>query len=317
MDISSLINRVARGKHGSEHLTREEACELFTQLLSPSCDDLQLGAFLIAERMKGETSAELAGFIEASRRDMEGFGTFKALSGAVDLPCYAGKRRAPHSYLGAAVKAKDEGIPLVIHGVASIQGRVTAWQLLKMVGVRRAASLQEAAAILAGEGIVYTDIADICPNLSRIYQLRTRLGVRSFANSVARLLNPLQCDGQINGFFHTPYADYMAQANVQLEQPRSLIFMGAEGEPELYADRQKLIVRQQGEEILRLAFPAAGLPVYPRQPMDLEMLLHQGRALITGDTPESAREEAVIGRMLQAFRWASSGVLPCDWEVLA
>ena len=73
MDISPFINRVARGKHGSQHLDRDEAKTAFQALLRPDADMLQLGAFLIAQRMKGECSAELAGFVEAVREGVDDF----------------------------------------------------------------------------------------------------------------------------------------------------------------------------------------------------------------------------------------------------
>jgi len=163
---------------------------------------------------------------------------------------------------------------------------------------------------------VYADLSDLCPDLFRIYSLRSRLGVRSFANTVARLLNPMQCHGQLNGFFHTPYADYMAQANQRLGQQRSLIFMGAEGEPELYADRQKVMVKQQDESLQRISFPAAGLPPYPRQAEDLILLKQHSCAMLDGaghDANISEREHCVIDRMCEAFTWAAGGDLPATW----
>jgi len=312
MDISPLIKRVARGKNGSEHLTREEASTVFGQLLSPDVDELQLGAFLIAQRMKGETSGELAGFVEAARLRIEGFASVSGPAGAVDLPCYAGKRRAGHAYLAAALKARDAGIPVLVHGVECIEERVTAWQLLQQAGVKRAVSLVEASDILNCDGIAYIDLSDLCPDLYRIYSLRPRLGVRSFANTVTRLLNPLSCHGQLNGFFHTPYADYMAAANILLGQVRSLIFMGAEGEPELYADRQKLIVKQQGERVNRVAFEEAGEQPYPRDALDSDSLLLQSLSMLEGDM--GGREKAVVQRMGQAFSWASTGKEMHDWR---
>jgi len=311
MDIAPLISRVARGKNGSQNLTQKEAAEVFDQLLAPDADALQLGAFLIAQRMKGESSEELAGFVEAARLHINGFAAAMPPAGAVDLPCYAGKRRAGHAYLVAAMKACDAGIPVFVHGVEKIEGRITAWQVLKEAGVKRAATLADAADLLANHGIVYADLSDICPDLFHIYNLRPRLGVRSFANSVARLLNPMQCSGQLNGFFHTPYADYMAGANRLLKQPRSLIFMGAEGEPELYADRQKVIVRQQGDQISRLSFAEAGVEVYPREAMELDALKQQSLAMLQGEM--AARDSAVITRMLEAFNWAASGCFPKAW----
>jgi len=304
MDISPFIKRVARGKHGSENLEQTEARDVFHALLQPDADMLQLGAFLIGQRMKGETSVELAGFVEAVRAGMDGFAEAVAPAGAVDLPCYAGKRRDAHVYLIAAMQARERGIPVVVHGVEHIDGRVTAWQVLQAAGVKRATSLATAATTLENENIVYIDLAQLSPDLFRIYNFRSRLGVRSFANSVARLINPLCCDGQLNGFFHTPYADYMAAANVLLGQPRSLIFMGAEGEPELYADRQKVVMKQEGDRLSHASFAAAGLAPYPREGMDLTLLTEHFAAMLKGDRSE--RQAAVIATMDDAFPVSST-----------
>ena len=295
MEVSALIKRVARGKHGSEHLNQDEAKFVFSELLNPQADELQLGAFLIAQRMKGETSAELAGFVQAAREHISHFNQTIAPQGAVDLPCYAGKRRAAHAYLIAALEARDKGIPIFVHGVSNIAGRVTAWQVLQTAGIKSATTLSEAKNIMDGEGMVYMDLHDVCPDLSRIYHLRDRLGVRSFANTVARLINPMQCDKQLNGFFHTPYAEYMAQANVLLGQKESLIFMGAEGEPELYADRQKVVNRQVGEAIEQVKFEDCGCETYPKQGVeDLQQIYDDFQRMLNGDRTE--REQATVDR---------------------
>ena len=303
-DIAPFIKRVARGKHGSEHLNQEESRLIFSELLKPDADLLQLGAFLIAQRMKGETSAELAGFIQASREHIASFDTVKAMPSAVDLPCYAGKRRAAHIYLAAALQCRDAGIPIFVHGVESIEGRITAWQILEKESIQRANSLTQAYKIMQDDGLVYMDLAEISPNLHRIYQLRPRLGVRSFANTVARLLNPMQCEGQLNGFFHTPYANYMAEANVLLEQNRSLIFMGAEGEPELYADRQKIVKMQVADNISDVHFEDCGHPPYPRDSKEpLTDLIEQFNSFFL--KYEESRELSTLQRMKSAFLWAS------------
>lgn len=311
-NIAGLIYKVARGKHGSKDLSRDEAESVFAALLRPDADVFQLGAFLIAERIKGETSSELAGFVDAARSRIENFGVSAAPDNAVDLPCYAGKRRAAPLHLLAALQARDAGIPVFIHGMDYVEGRVTAWQALKGAGVRRGRDLRQAAEILANEGIVYAGIEDICPDLFRILQLRPRLGVRSFAHTVARMLNPLGCTGQLNGMFHTPYARHMAEANVLLEQHYSLIFMGAEGEPELYADRQKELLLQQGKSIRSLQYADAGMSFYPKEKTDalsrIENYIAETYAIEQGQY-----EEAVLKRMCEAFKFVSTGILPEDW----
>jgi len=304
VNIAPLIKRVARGKHGSEHLNQEESRFVFSELLKPDADLLQLGAFLIAQRMKGETSAELAGFVQAARQHTVNFDKISPIPSAVDLPCYAGKRRAAHAYLAAALQSRDAGIPIFVHGVESIEGRITAWQILQKQGVQRANSLIEAQSMMQDDGLVYMDLAEISPNLHRIYQLRPRLGVRSFANTVARLLNPMQCEGQLNGFFHTPYANYMVEANILLGQARSLIFMGAEGEPELYADRQKIVKMQVEKNISDIHFEDCGHSPYPRAGKEpLTDLIEEFNSFLL--KYEESRALSTLQRMKSAFLWAS------------
>jgi len=308
-DVSAFIKQVARGKHGSKDLSQDEARFVFSSLLKADADMLQLGAFLIAQRMKGESSVELAGFVQAAREHISHFDTVKAPVGAVDLPCYAGKRRAAHAYLIAALEARDAGIPIFVHGVKHIEGRVTAWQVLKGAGIKSANTLREAREMMSHDGMVYMDLEDLCPDLNRIYHLRNRLGVRSFSNTVARLLNPLQCEKQLNGFFHTPYADYMAQANVFLGQKESLIFMGAEGDPELYADRQKVVKRQVGESIEDVSFPDSGFEPYPKQPVEnLEQIHADFQRMLDGDRTE--REKVTVDRVSKAFSSVASFFVP-------
>jgi len=311
-DISVFLRRVARGRNGSEHLQRHEAATVLAALLSPGADQLQLGAFLIAERMKGESSEELAGFVDAARRHIKGFGESRVPQGAVDMPCYAGKRRAAPVHLAAALQARDAGIPVVLHGLEHIAGRLSAWQAVQAAGVSRAGTLDEGLRVLADQGIVYMDLADICPPLFALTALRPRLGVRTFAHTVARLLNPLQCEGQLNGVFHTPYVALMAEVNVLLNQARSLVFMGAEGDPELYADRQKLLAAQQGSETASLSFPGAHCELYPREAGESpEEMLQRFTALQNGGM--DTREKVTLQRMAEAFVFASSGMLPHDW----
>jgi len=308
VELTALLGRVARGKHGHQHLTRSEAAFALAALMQPDADPLQLGAFLIALRMKGETAEELAGFVDAARSVVDDFGV-TTFSNAVDLPCYAGKRRAAPLHLVAAMRARDRGIAVLVHGLGRIKGRLTALEVLQEAAIPRAQSLAEAATMLRNEGIAHIDIADCCPPLAALLALRPRLGVRSFAHTVARLLNPLQCGGQLNGFFHTPYGARMAAVNRLLGQPRSLLFMGAEGEPELYADRQKLLLAQINDDApVALHYADANATPYPRESTPSEQLLCRWQQVVAGDG--TLREQAVLARMAEAFDFAAQGNIP-------
>lgn len=310
-ELAKMLSVVARGQHGKRDLSQQQAFAAYQYLLQKDADALQVGAFLIAQRVKGESPAEIAGFVQAARSYMLGVEHMNTVQ-AVDMPCYAGKRRDVPLHILAAIRASQQGIPMVVHGLEHIEGRFSAWQALQEAGVQRAASLQQAQRTLANKGIVYLDLADICQSLFRMLALRPRLGVRSCANTVARLLNPLACSAQINGFFHTPYGALMAESNVLLQQPSSLLFMGAEGEPELYATRQRLLLRQQGDSFARWRYPSEDVARYPREKRAVEDIKQHFKQVLLGQLSE--KDKVVLHRMQQALAWLYDQKEADDWH---
>jgi anthranilate phosphoribosyltransferase len=310
--ISELLGRIARGQKGSRPLNREEAAWLFDSLLKPDVDPLQLGACLIALRVKEETEEEVAGFIEAARKNSPGYGEASAPSGAVEMPCYAGKRNSSPVHLIAALRARDDGIPVVVHGLSEIGGRISAWPPLQAAGVRRAGTIAEAAKTLAGEGIVWMDIADISPRVHSFLKLRPRLGVRNVASTVARMINPLGCDGQLSGVSHNPFVGRMCRINAMIGQKRSFIFRGTEGEPELDPKAGRNLAIQEDDSLSRVDCGLEAGGVRARSKIDTGEIMERFKAMQAGDIDEE--EQWLLARMKEAISWASTGGLPDDWK---
>ena len=61
VEITRLIKEIGRGKNAARDLNREDARALFAAMLAGDIPDLQLGAVLMALRIKGESLEELAG----------------------------------------------------------------------------------------------------------------------------------------------------------------------------------------------------------------------------------------------------------------
>ena len=312
--LAGMLSVVARGQHGKRDLTQIQAYQAYQYLLHRDADPLQVGAFLIAQRVKGESPAEIAGFVQAARGYMEHVEHVNQISAceAIDMPCYAGKWRDIPLHILAALNASRAGIPVVVHGLSKIEGRFSAWQALYEAGVSRASDVLQAQHILHDKGIVYLDLQDICPPLFEMLSLRARLGVRSCANTVARLLNPLACSAQMNGFFHTPYGALMAQSNLLLGQPRSMLFMGAEGEPELYATRQRLLLFQDGEGYARWRYPSADVTPYPRDKLTVDDVRQRFCHVLQGKL--SGKDIVVLQRMKQAFDFVYHQKVAFDWH---
>ena len=66
MAIAQYIKEIGRGKEGARSLTEAQAHDLMSQVLAGQVSDLELGAFALAMRIKGESVAELAGFLAAT-----------------------------------------------------------------------------------------------------------------------------------------------------------------------------------------------------------------------------------------------------------
>ena len=93
MSISAYIRDIGRGKDGARALSREQAADLMTQVLEGWVSDLELGAFCLAMRIKGETPEEMAGFLDATHAHLSHLAP--AVMPAVVLPSYNGAHKLP------------------------------------------------------------------------------------------------------------------------------------------------------------------------------------------------------------------------------
>jgi len=93
MSIAQYIKVIGRGKDGARPLTREQAADLFGQVLDRTVTDLEVGGFCLAMRIKGETPEEMAGFLDATYQRMQRFPASDRP--VVVLPSYNGARKLP------------------------------------------------------------------------------------------------------------------------------------------------------------------------------------------------------------------------------
>jgi hypothetical protein len=103
MGISQYIKEIGRGARGAKPLTREQATDLFAQVLDGTVTDLEIGGFCLAMRIKGETPEEMAGFLDAThaRLDAHSRPRRRVAGGAAQLQRRTQAARA-HAAAGAA-----------------------------------------------------------------------------------------------------------------------------------------------------------------------------------------------------------------------
>ena len=225
MGIASYIKEIGRGRDGARALTREQAADLMGQVLDGTVTDLEVGAFCLAMRIKGETAQEMAGFLDATRLRLQQVPN--AGQATVVLPSYNGARKLPVLTPLLALLLAREGLAVVVHGMATENGRTSTQKVLETLG-RRA---QSAIEFIANGELQYVPTELLCPGLARLLDVRRVVGLRNPAHSLVKLMNPcLDAALVVGSYTHPEYAESMA-ATLRLTQTSALLLRGTEGEP--------------------------------------------------------------------------------------
>jgi anthranilate phosphoribosyltransferase len=226
MGISHYIKDIGRGKAGARALTREQAADLMGQVLDGAVTDLEIGAFCIAMRIKGETPDEMAGFLHATRSRLSAVAVAGSAP-AVVLPSYNGARKLPVLTPLLALLLAREGLAVVIHGMASEAKRVPAFAVLEQLGVAPTWG-----ALVAQPGTVLAvPTAALLPGLQRLLEVRRVVGLRNSAHSLVKLLDPCERPSVVvASYTHPEYLHSMTQTFERMGTT-ALLLRGTEGEP--------------------------------------------------------------------------------------
>ena len=113
MGIAHYIKDIGRGKEGARSLNAAQAEDLLSQVLDRQVSDLEIGAFCVAMRIKGETTEELDGFLRAALARCL---VLQPPSPAVILPSYNGARKLPNFTPLLAHLLARQGVQVLVHG---------------------------------------------------------------------------------------------------------------------------------------------------------------------------------------------------------
>lgn len=232
MGISQYIREIGRGKQGARPLTRAQAQDLFGQVLDGSVTDLEIGAFCIAMRIKGETPEEMCGFLDATHARLRRLPA--SARPVVVLPSYNGARRLPVLTPLLALLVARAGLPVLIHGTSTEATRIAVPEVLGALGIR---ALDRPAPVAPGE-VVFLPTDALCPGLKRLLDVRKAVGLRNSAHSLVKLMNPVDGPAVVVGSYtHPEYAESMG-AVFAMMGATALLLRGTEGE--VVADARRM-----------------------------------------------------------------------------
>lgn len=235
MSLAPFVQILGRGPGRSRSLTLDEAHDAMQIILSGKAAPEAVGALLMLLRMKGETAAELAGFVKAARQRI-GWGP---VAPALDWPSYAaGRTRGLPWFLLSAKLVAQAGYPVLLHGWNSDQGGIAdVRQGSAALDIPVTSDPQGTEASLAAQRIAYVPLETLSQPLFDLLKLRDVLGLRSCINTVLRLLNPCGARCSVQGVFHPSYREVQADACALLGQQDISVIKGGGGEFERHPSK--------------------------------------------------------------------------------
>ena len=304
MSIARYIREIGRGRDGARSLNREDAHDLMTQVLERSVTDLEIGAFALAMRIKGESVAELIGFLGAANERCIAIRTDRP---TVVLPSYNGSRRIPNLTALLAMLLAGQGVQVLVHGPAQDTARVTTAEIFHDIGLTCASGAREIEDAWSRREPAFICVATLCPPLARLLEVRTVVGLRNSGHTIAKLL--AGCVAQpalrVVNFTHPEYGTRLAEF-IAGTSADALLMRGTEGEPVADARRlQRMDVYLAGQLHAELSLAGhagvvTGLPILPRS-NDAPTTASYIQAIVSGATPAPGAVMAQVDCLIRAL----------------
>src|SRR5512137_138826 len=217
--ISRLIDR--------QDLAPEEAGQVMGAMMEGSTTQSQIGAFLIALRMKGETPEEIAAFARVMRQHAV---TVAPVTEKMLVDTCGTGGDGTHTFnisTASALVAAGAGIPVVKHGNRSVSSSCGSADVLSALGVNLSVDPKRQAGIVEQVGIAFLFAPNHHPAMRHVMAARQELGCRTIFNILGPLANPAGAQAQVLGVYHPDLTRPMAEVLRILGLSRAMVVHGS------------------------------------------------------------------------------------------
>jgi anthranilate phosphoribosyltransferase len=225
-------------------LTREEATQAVEIIMSGEATPAQIGAFLMALRVRGETVDEIAGAVEVMRAKMT---RVAAPPDAVDVVGTGGDASGSYNVSTcAAFIVAGCGVPVAKHGNRALSSRSGAADVLGALGVKVDLTPDEVAHCIRTAGIGFMFAPNHHAAMRHVGPARTELGVRTIFNLLGPLSNPAGVRRQLVGVYAAAWVRPLADALAALGTERAWVVHGSDGLDEITTTGPTLVAEVTG-----------------------------------------------------------------------
>lgn len=265
------LREIGQGKTGYRDLTRDEARDAMSLVLSGDATPAQSGAFLLLNRMKGETPDELVAFAEAVRAVARHIKP--NVTGLLDVGSpYDGRKKSIVVSPASAIVTAAAGVPVVVHGEKDLGPKhgVPIGDVLESLGIPIDATPEDVERSIETHRLGYMHQERFVPAVFALKSLREEIALRSPLHTVEKIYNLAGADYSIIGLTHLPYMEKMLEAASHMRFKRVLIVQGIEGNEDAPTSRPCRAFLWAGAERTELRIDASeyGLQPATKEEMD-------------------------------------------------
>lgn len=248
-----------------EDLSMEEAEAAMGAIMAGEATPAQIGAFLIALRMKGETIPEIVGCARAMRRAMQRV-PYDGL--AVDT-CGTGGDGARTFNLStaAAFVVAGAGVPVAKHGNRAVSSPSGSADLLAALGAELTLTPEQAARALQEIGFAFLFAPAFHPAMRHAIGPRREIGVRTIFNILGPLCNPAEVPYQVTGVFNPDLVEPLAEVLGALGSRHAFVICGVGNVDEVTPVGPTRVAEYVEGRVRTWIFDPADYGI-PRAPMD-------------------------------------------------
>jgi len=226
--IKEALSKIVCGSD----LNMAEAKEVMREIMRGRATQAQIGAFLTAMRMKGETASEIAGCAQAMRESAIAVKPKQKL--LVDTCGTGGDSSGTFNIsTTAAFVAAGARLAVAKHGNRSISSRCGSADLLQALGVNLELSAEQVAQCIDEVGIGFLFAPLLHPAMKYALGPRQEIGLRTIFNILGPLSNPAQAKRQLLGVYDSKLTELLAEVLHALGTEHAFVVYGANGLDEL------------------------------------------------------------------------------------
>ncbi|MBO0347308.1 anthranilate phosphoribosyltransferase [Roseibium sp. CAU 1637] len=242
-NFKDFIAKVAEG----QSLSHEEAKQAFDTILSGSATPSQLGGFLMALRVRGETVSEVTGAVASMREKMV---RVKAPADAIDIVGTGGDNSGSYNISTCtAIVVAGCGIPVAKHGNRSLSSKSGSAEALSELGINIDIGPAKISECIEKAGIGFMFAPLHHGAMKHVGPTRMELGTRTIFNILGPLSNPAGVTRQLLGVFDRRWLEPIAQALREMGTKDLWVVHGSDGMDEITTTGPSYITELKNGEI--------------------------------------------------------------------